>query len=124
MTCRQIYLEALAILGESVEDDTLVDYASRAPYLMTLVLFRFLFVSDAMSETPADRSKFVGISLDDEFPLDERLSSAAALALACLIITPELPELSDTLNKRAELAAQTAAKEASALVSTKEVYPG
>lgn len=123
MICNNIYQTALALIGEPNHSTGTADYEKRAPHLLGVIFHRLVRISEAITGTALDRTKLFIASLDEEFPLDERLFCAAALALASLFVLDELPELAAELDERADAEAELAAREAVSVTPTREVYP-
>ena len=102
----EIYENALRILGIPVNAEGNEDYEERAPYLLAafcssvLEIDGFLRMAAGMAATAPFNRVFV--SLDDEFPLLDRLAPIAALALASSLVADENAELSDRLYERAQ----------------------
>ena len=104
MLCEEIYDSALALLGESLDQNDNTDYEERVPYLIAAFctevqerdkLWRDSFNLDAQSTWNP-----VFISLDTEFPLSERFASAAAFYVAAMLVIESDEELSDKLYDR------------------------
>ena len=101
MKNRAIYEAALRLLAESTIAEETADYEDRAPYLiatfcteMSELDIQLRSMTGDTTETEYDR---VYLSLDDVFPLTSRLSSAAILYLAAMLILESDEERSDKL---------------------------
>ncbi|MBE6550362.1 MAG: hypothetical protein E7670_08050 [Ruminococcaceae bacterium] len=104
MLCEQIYESALALLGESMNENDNIDYEERAPYLIAA------FCSEAQERDKEWRSSLslgsqgtwdtVCIALDELFPLSERFACAAAFYVAAMLVVDSDEELSDKLYDR------------------------
>lgn len=104
MTNEKIYKEAMNLLGESVADGDNEDMEERAPYLIAAFCNEVSEVDRALREAEGDEKEVsfdtTWIALTDPFPLVPRLSSAACLYLASMLVIDEDPELSDKLYDR------------------------
>jgi hypothetical protein len=100
MTNREIYDAALALLAEEQYEDC-GDYEARAPYLLAAFVNECREVSGFYRAAHGERGSMeeglVMLDLDGEFPLHNRLSSAAAFYLAALLVEGEDEALSDRL---------------------------
>ena len=97
----EIYEHALALLSLSPEDGENGDLAERAPYHLAAFCSEAEEVDRWLSPTDeAPSFHRIRLSLDEEFPLCERLAPVAALYLASLLILDEDPEHSDRLYER------------------------
>ncbi len=119
-----VYHAALNVIGEQMHRPALCDYESRSVSLLGVVFSRFAHISSLINGTEIDLANLIIDTLDCDFPLDTSLFPASALALGSLLIIDEFPELSASLEERAEKSAAIAAKAAESVTSTKEVYPG
>ncbi len=99
MTCNDIYERALAMLGELPGDEALSDYSTRADYLLPGVIAQLTSCSFALGVDPGEMTS--GLEKSDDFPLDERLASAAASLLAAFLIAPEDAEEAELLSEDA-----------------------
>ena len=101
VTNRDIYNNALVCIGERVNGENTADYEERAPYL--IASFCSLAKSTDKSIRKAEgldaQPKFspVFISLDDQFPLCDRLMPSAAVYVAAMLVIDEDADLSDSL---------------------------
>lgn len=102
MTYSDIYSQALTFTGETADSTAVSDFNSRADYLLPAVVARLSNASLALGTSPSLPSGKIVRSAD--FPLDPRLSTAAAALLASLFVASEQPELSERL---AEFAADS-----------------
>ncbi|MBE6612028.1 MAG: hypothetical protein E7632_06015 [Ruminococcaceae bacterium] len=122
MTCTNIYKTALSLLGETESNPGLDDYATRAPYLLTVITSRLAECSkliDGRTVTVSD------LTLNSAFPLADPLAACAAEMLASMLIFDEAPDLAKTLMAQAEADKPSVAKSESAAVdvgSIREVY--
>ena len=100
-TNKQIYQSALGLIGELNDPMLCEDYEERAPYILAAFcslaceIDKRLRVVDSLDSQPS--FSHVYISLDSAFPLCERLSPAASLYLAAMLVLGENDELSDSL---------------------------
>ena len=118
MTYSDIYSQALTFTGETADSTAVSDFNSRADYLLPAVVARLSNASLALGTSPSLPSGKIVRSAT--FPLDPRLSVAAAALLASLFVASEQPELSERL---AEFAADSVACAAPAdSAPTREVY--
>lgn len=103
-TNRDIYNNALALVGETVSSEYVEDYEERAPYLIASfcsqakLLDKHIRASEGLDEQSAFSAVY--LSLDNEFPLCDRLAPAAALYVASMTVIDEDPDLSDELYER------------------------
>ena len=101
MVIRQIYDCALRILAESTVALDNSDYEERAPYLVASFCTQLADVDaairKALDKEQTKQFNAVYISLDDEFPLLDRLSASAALYLAAMLVIDDNTTLSDKL---------------------------
>jgi hypothetical protein len=101
---RDIYESALRILAQSAAAGENTDFEERAPYLIasfcadTLELNRHL--CEAAGKSPLAGFEKVWISLEENFPLIDRLAPIACLYLAAMLILDEDGEISDKLYAR------------------------
>ena len=122
MTCRTIYTTSLALIGEVEAEGLHEDYATRAPSLLHIIFSRYVGLSETISgEAPAFEDLQVS-SLDSNYPLDKRLIPLCAETLAAMLVVDELPELSDSLNSKADSDAKAIAHSLTEIGSTREVY--
>ena len=122
MTCRYIYLAALALIGEPEDTEATKDYAARSIHLLTVIFSRFAKLSEALSGGVVSYESLIVTSLDAPFPLDERLAALVSEVLASMLVVDELPEISKMLASRAEDDRKLLSAEASCVGSTREVY--
>ncbi len=108
MKIKEIYDQAIAIVGETYSVPNAESYAERAPYLAAI------FCCNAAATDRDFRSShglptqnaFNEICLmpEDDFPLDARFASAGAYYIAAMLLLDENEELSDKLfEKYAEI---------------------
>ena len=104
MICYDILTAALRLLGEPGDADDNHDYAERAIYIIASFIGEAREVDAkyrlAHGLDKAEISEYVFVSLDDEFPLSERLAYPASFYLASLLIADESPELSESYYER------------------------
>lgn len=104
MTNREIYLNALTLMGESAESEYVDDYEERAPYLIASFCAQAKSLDKNMraSEGLSAQTAFspVYLSLDGEFPLCDSLAAPAAIYVASMTVIDEDPDLSDELYER------------------------
>lgn len=122
MTCFDIYLTSLNLIGEPEDTSATADYQVRAVRLFGYVLAKLYSVHKALGGNDIDISELICDTLDIEFMLDSRLIPAASLELASLLLLDELPEISEALKKRAEEECARVAAEAVSVTPTREVY--
>lgn len=100
-TNRQIYNSALGLIGELNDPMLCEDYEERAPYILAAFcslaceIDKRLRIIDSLDPQPS--FSHVCLSLDASFPLCDRLSPAASLYLAAMLVIGEDDELSDSL---------------------------
>ena len=101
MQNREIYESALCLLAESTVAEENADYETRAPYLLAAFcteseeLDAKLRAAAKMPSAPTLEA--VLLPLDEAFPMMPRLSTAAALYLAAMLILDSDEERSDKL---------------------------
>ena len=125
MKCSDIYSLALAFLGSWPGDAGSDVYASRVVTLFPTVLRKYVHLSHVLSgaeENDEDDASLAVSSLNDDFPLDERLADASAFTLASLLILEEDSELSELLEARAEKLIKEIVKESVSVGKIREVY--
>ena len=104
MKNREIYESALRIIAQSTSAGDTADFEERAPYLIanfcaeTIELNRHL--CRMLGKTALDSFERVFTSLDEKFPLIERMAPLACLYLAAMLILDEDAETSDKLYAR------------------------
>jgi hypothetical protein len=100
MTCREIYNDTLALVGEDPAAEYNGDYLARAVNILN-VFTSLQYMNDvdyagaAVTSTPL--SELVITDLDTEFPLGEVFTAAAVCFLASMLISSENPDLSAKL---------------------------
>ncbi|MGM9683113.1 MAG: hypothetical protein ACI3XQ_05905 [Eubacteriales bacterium] len=101
MKNRDIYLAALHLLGESADCDCNEDYEERAPYLIAAFCTETarldLEYRKSHSLPPSEGADCVYLPLGSDFPRCDRLSAAASMYLASMLVIDENSELSDKL---------------------------
>ncbi len=101
MTNKDIYVNSLAILAESLNEGDNDDYEERAPYLLAAFCTEArdtdACLRSALDEPEAKDFNAVFIPLENDFPLLERFSCAAAFYLAAMLIIDDFPEMSDRI---------------------------
>lgn len=101
ITNRDIYNNALSLIGETLESNYLEDYEERAPYIIASVASQTKAIDKRirLAEGLESAASFspVFLSLDLDFPLCEQLTFPAALYLASLLVIDEDPDLSVNL---------------------------
>jgi len=85
MTYNDIYLSALALIGESDDSNTTADYRARAPKLLNAVNQRVRMLSGLFLDKASENIPSVD-TLDDLFCFDYSLSDAAAHLLAAYLV--------------------------------------
>ena len=101
LTNRDIYKNALSLIGERINGAVSDDYEERAEYILPA----FFCVAKSTDkklrkiEGKENQPSFnpVHTPLDNEFPLSDSFVSTAALYLAAMLVIDENSELSDTL---------------------------
>ena len=120
MTNNNIYAYALSLIGETESSLGIDDYGARAPILLAGIIGG---LSPFNSELGGEEQDFTaGVEMTDEFPLDNRLTSAAAHLLAAELILDENPELYATLLASANRMIADAMKKATVTSPIVEVY--
>lgn len=100
MQNREIYDSALRFLAESTVAGENNDYADRAPYLIAAFCTEMTELDAKIRNTVGESQPVfdaVNIPLDSPFPLSPRLSTAATLYLAAMLILDSDEERSDKL---------------------------
>ena len=101
MKNREVYEAELHLLAEPVEEDSLEDYALRAPYLLGCFFYENSRLDTAYRKfnelEPHAFTHAVYSELDDDFPFAERFVNAASHYLAAMLVIDEDAELSDRL---------------------------
>lgn len=101
MTVKKIYESALALLGETKENESELEYRERAPYLIATFCCTAAAVDRDFRESHrlGAQGEFsdVYIPLDDEFPLCNRFTDAAAHYLASMLISDSDEDFSEKL---------------------------
>ena len=121
MTYSDIYISALALIGEAEDTDATADYRIRSEHLLVHIICKLMPLNIALGGN--EQQSFTAfVSLDDEFCLDTRLCTAASLELAALLLLDELPDISELLKKRAEAEESRIAAQAASVTSTRGVY--
>jgi len=104
VTNRDIYNNALGIIGQSIDSADISDYEERAPYLIAAFccIAKKLDKDIRKSEGLEAQSTFspVYLALDGNFPLCETFSTTAALHVAAMLIADESEDLSDKIYER------------------------
>ncbi len=121
MTNLLIYQTALALLGETDEQNSCADYRARAPLLLRVIVSRLSAVSELIDGNTVSDAE---LSLGGAFPLAKSLAWTAAEMLASMLILDELPDLAARLNQSAveELAKLGSEKGNSDIGRIREVY--
>ena len=112
ITYNDIYLHALALIGETPSDAT-ADYSDRADLLFPDVIASLGDASTLDGWSPAKVQK------TDQFALDAMLEPAAAELLASFLIEPEDHDFAARLAERSARTARIAAD----VGSVRDVYP-
>lgn len=100
MKNRQIYEAALRLLAESTVDGENEDYEERAPYILAAFCTEMTELNRQLSsKNGASFAEYdpVFLPLDESFPLADRLSVAATMYLAAMLILESDEERSDKL---------------------------
>ena len=101
VTNREIYVNALGILGENVDGSMTEDYEERASYLIPAFccVAKDIDKNIRKAEGAEPQPSFspVYMTLDSNFPLSDQLASAAALYLAAMLVIDENSDLSDSI---------------------------
>ncbi len=122
MTCRIIYTIALTVIGETESSGVCEDYAARSPSLLNVIFSRYAKLSEIISGNAAPVDIPLITDLENEYPLHERLIPICAQSLAAMLITDELPDLSELLNNRVASDEEALSREFTELSTVKEVY--
>ncbi len=122
MTYYDIYLSALALIGEPEDGAGDVDYKKRAVLLLPHIVSSLCYVNRLLVNESPDTSKLFNVTLDCDFPLDLRLCAVTSAQLASLLVIDELPELSQTLAKYAAAEVEHVLAGVTVVGSTREVY--
>lgn len=122
MTCRIIYTIALTIIGETESAGICEDYAARSPSLLNVIFARYAKLSEIISGNAISTDDILISDLENEYPLHERLIPLCAESLAAMLITDELPDISELLNKRAVADAEAISREFTDVGQVREVY--
>ncbi len=98
---REIYENALRLIGEGLTNGDCEDYEERAPYLIasfcSLVKNLDKIIRKAESLQNQEAFNPVFLSLEKKFPMCETLAGAAALYVAAMLVIDEDAALSDSL---------------------------
>ncbi len=101
MLARDIYKASLALLSESQAAGENDDYEERAPYILAVLCTELEYLDASLRDFTGESrgESFEGVYLDLErsFPLLDRLSGAAALYLASMLVSDTNSTLSDSL---------------------------
>ena len=104
MKNRDIYENALRILAQSTLVGENEDFEERAPYLIANFCSEAMEINrhlcEAIGKTPVGEIESVWLSLEENFPLLDRLAPIACLYLAAMLILDEDGETSDKLYAR------------------------
>ncbi len=122
MKCRDIYLSALALIGEPTDNTGTADYAQRAVGLLKIVFAKYAPLSDALGETSVKENLPQIENLDNDYPLDSKLAGICAEALASMLILDKSPDISEILEKRIKEDIERVSKTVVEIGTTKEVY--
>lgn len=103
-TNREIYDNALHLLGETESDDSNGDYEERAPYVIASFCSQVsevdkrLRLIDSLEE--AGEFNRLYLALDDAFPLCDKLLGCASLYLAAMLLADYDYERSESLYEK------------------------
>ena len=101
LTNRDIYKNALSLVGELVTNNTTADYEERAEYILPsfFCVAKNIDKNIRKAEGKEDQPTFspVYAPLNNEFPFCDSLVSTAALYLASMLVIDEDEDLSDSL---------------------------
>ena len=122
MTYYDIYLSALAYIGESEDGDGTDDYKKRAVHLLPHIVCSLALANRLLGNESPEISSLFTLTLESDFPLDLRLAPATSAQLASLLIIDELPEMSQTLAKHAGEETERLLASVTVVGSTREVY--
>lgn len=104
MTVQDIYDASLAILAENTSEGANDDYAERAPFIIASFCTQNAELDKATRRMAGEGNQLdfgaTYIDLEDEFPLLDRFSPAAALYLASMLVMDDFEEISDRLYAR------------------------
>ncbi|MBR2347011.1 MAG: hypothetical protein IKA68_05355 [Clostridia bacterium] len=99
-TNREIYENALRLIGETGEDDLCSDYEERAPYVIASFCTQVSDVDKRIRmleglDAVGDFNKLY-LDLDGNFPLCDKLLGCASLYLAAMLLSDNDYELADS----------------------------
>ncbi len=104
VTVRNIYDQALALLGESTDPDGEHEFAERAGYLVATVCANIAAIDRDYRESrrlgPQPEFSEIYLELDDDFPLSRRFSAPSACFVAAMLILDENESLSDSIYEK------------------------
>ena len=100
LTNRDIYKNALSLIGERVSESNSDDYEERAEYILPAFYCTAKSIDKKLrKEKGEEQPSFSAVHapLDSEFPLSDCFVSTAALYLAAMLVIDENQELSDSI---------------------------
>ncbi len=104
VTVRDIYRQALAILGEAPDPDGEHEFAERASYLAAIFCSNTAEIDRDLREShgyaPQPAFSEIYLELEDDFPLCRCFLSSAAYFVASMLILDENESLSDRLYEK------------------------
>ena len=123
MTYRDIYMQALALIGEPCDNNSTADYAGRAPALLTAINAEVYLEVVRHALKSAELAPKICQSLDDEYPYTEYFSSPTAMMLASYLILDRDSKVGDLLSEAALGIIRNIKKPLTNVGSCVEVYP-
>ena len=101
VTNRDIYKNALSLIGERVSEENCEDYEERAEYILPAFYCTVKSIDKKLRKAQGKEAQptfsAVHASLEHEFPLLDCFASPAALYLAAMLVIEVDQELSDSL---------------------------
>ncbi len=122
MTYYDIYLSALALIGEAEDSAGAIDYKKRTVVLLPHIVSSLCYANQLLCNSSPDAKNLFNITLDSDFPLDLRLCTAVSTQLASLLVIDELPEMSQKLAQHAATETKHVLAGVTVIGSTREVY--
>lgn len=105
MTNREIFISAVHLASELLQNGQNEDYELRAPYLIPLFCARYESLDSRYRQALGLEKRTIAISSyadpEADFPLSSAFASPAAASLASLLVIGENPAMSDRLEARA-----------------------
>ena len=123
MTYRDIYMQALALIGEPADNNSTADYAGRAPALLTAVNAAVYLEVVRHALKSAEMAPKICQNLDEEYPYSEYFSSPTAMMLASYLILDRDSKVGELLTEAAVGLIKNIKKPLTKVESCVEVYP-